>query len=100
VEGSRVWVHLKSADYEWDYEIIDSFSGLSNAPPNKLHPSGTILWDIGLSRVQEIASGKILFQLNAGLGRPSDVQWNDQCLVACFISGKVLVIDFSDALLR
>ena len=100
VEGSRVFLRLISMHgNEWDYEVLDSFTQLSNKPPTKVHPGGGILWDIGSSKVQDIPGGKVLFQLNAGLGRPIDAQWMDQYLVICFASGKVLVLDFSYALL-
>ena len=100
VDGSRVWDYYSPTKWEgWDFDPhlpID----LSRTPPSKLHSNGIILWDIGLLRVQDIVSGKILFQLSAGLGMPADVGWNDQYLFAYFGSGKVLVLDFSHILLQ
>jgi WD40 repeat protein len=96
VEGSRVWAHnLESGWMGWDFKHPDSPIELGREPPTKLHPGGTILWNCGLSRVQDTTSGKVLFQLSTGLGIPVDVCWKDQYLVACFESGKVLVLDFS-----
>jgi WD40 repeat protein len=101
VEGSRVWVHnLESGWMGWDFKHPDSPIQLGREPPTKLHPGGTILWNCGLSRVQDTTSGKVLFQLSTGLGMPADVCWKDQYLVACFESGKVSVLDFSCILLQ
>jgi WD40 repeat protein len=101
VEGSRVWGHcLQSYWTEWDFEHPDSPIELGLEPPSKLHPGGTILWNFGLSRIQDTTSGKVLFQLSTGVEKPADVCWKDQYFVACFKSGKVLVLDFSCILLQ
>ena len=105
VDGNRAWAQGVQVEQEglvqegWDFEIPDSPVQSDKGFPSKLHPNGNILWNVGLFRVQEIASGKILFQLNAGLGKPADVQWNDKYLFICFLSGKVLILDFSYVLL-
>jgi WD40 repeat protein len=97
-EGSRVWAHYLQSDWMgWDFEHPDSPIQLGREPPSKLHTGGTILWNCGLSRIQDTTSGKVLFQLSTGLGMPADVCWKDQYLVACFRSGKVLVFDFTSA---
>ena len=95
VEGSRVWVNLESPQNKRGYEFQGLFTQISKDPPRKSHPSGTITWDIGLYRVQDIATGRVLFQLNAGLRKPVDVQWKDDHLVVCFVSGELLILDFS-----
>ena len=100
MDGSKVWVYYSPTEWmEWSYEVSDSPTQLSRTPPSKLHPNSIILWDIGLLRVQDTVSGKILFQLSTALGMPADVGWNDQYFVACFRSGKVLILDFSHILL-
>ena len=99
VEGSRAWTHHDQSGWEgWDFRFPDSPIQLSKKPPCIFHPSGTILWDIGLSRIQNSASRKVLFQLSAGLGRPINVGWYGQYFVGCFKSGKILVLDLSNAL--
>ena len=100
MDGSRVWSYYSPTEWEgWDFGVLDSPTQLGRTPPRKLHPSGTILWDIGLLRVQDKVSGKILFQLGPAVGRSARVGWNDQYFVACFRSGKVLILDFSHILL-
>jgi hypothetical protein len=57
-----------------------------------------MLWDTGPSCVKEKATGKVIFQLSKRHGKPVNAQWNDQNLVASFISGEVLVLDFGNVL--
>ena len=96
VEGSGVWAHYYQSEWEgWDFEFPDSPVSLSRKPPYVLHQNGALLWDIGLSRIQDTASGKVLFQLSAGLGMPTNVGWHGQYFVACFRSGKILVLDLN-----
>lgn len=100
VDGSKVWIYSDKLEYEgWDFgtpgsslvRVLDSF-------PNKLHPSGAILWDIFQSNIQETGSGKVLFWLAKGYGRPDDVQWNNQYLYLAYVSGKLLILDCSHML--
>ena len=100
VHGSRVWVHYPNAQRQvWDFGAPGSSPvQLPNIPLHILHPNGAALWDTGPSCVQEKATGKVVFWLSKRYGRPVNVQWNDQYLVACFISGEVLVLDFSHVL--
>ena len=100
VEGSRVWTHyLQSNWVGWDFKVPGSPIQLPNTPPNKLHPNGTILWNISQSKIQDRSSERVLFQLGMGHGEFADVQWNGHHLVVCFRSGKVLVLDCSSMLL-
>ena len=99
VYGSRVWVHYTAAESQvWDFGTLDSLPvQLPYMPLHIFHPTDTVLWDTGTSCVRERTSGKVVFQLSKGYGKPVDVQWSNQYLVASFISGKVLVLDFSHA---
>ena len=97
VNGSRVWVHYPAAGTQvWDFGTPDSSPILLPVMNLEiLHPSGIALWDTDLFCIKEKATGKVVFQLPKIYGKPVDVQWNDQYLVASFISGEVLVLDFS-----
>ena len=101
VDGSRVWAHYSdSAVQGWDFGILGSLPiQLPNIPPDRLHPNSVVLWDTGLFRIKDKVTGKVLFQLSKRYGKPVDVQWNSQYLVAYFIPTKVLVLDFSHMLL-
>ena len=100
IHGSRVWVCYPIGETQvWDFGTPDSPPvQLPNVPLHIFHPTDTLVWDTGPSCVMEKATGKVVFQLSKGYGKPVDVQWNDQCLVASFISGEVLVLDFSHVL--
>ena len=102
VNDSRVWMYSPSHGYEeWDFGIPGSLPvQLYNIPPHRLHSSGAILWDIGLYRVEDQATGKVLFQLSRQFIRPVDTQWNEQYLVLYYINGVVLILDFSHLLLQ
>ena len=100
VNGSRLWVHYLNAETQvWDFGTPDSSPiQVPNIPLYILHPSGMMLWDAGPSCVKEKATGKVVFWLCKRYGKPVNVQWNDQYLFASFISGEVLVLDFSHLL--
>ena len=96
VDGSMLWIHYPGLEGQvWNF-------GTPGSSPVQLpymslvrsHSNNTVLWDTGISGVREKATGKVIFQLSERFGKPSDVQWNGQYLVACFISGEVLVLDF------
>ena len=97
VNGSRVWVQYRNAETQvWDFGTPDSSPiQLPNTTLEITHSSGTILWDNSLFGIKEKATGKVVFRLSKGYGKPVDVQWTGQYLVAAFISGEVLVLDFS-----
>ena len=100
VYGSRVWVHYPNAESQvWDFGTPDSPPvQLPDISLHILHPSGAMVWDTGPSCVKEKATGNIVFWLSKRYGRPVNVEWNDKYLLVSFISGEVLVLDFSHVL--
>ena len=100
VHDSRVWIHYPNAQRQvWEFGALGSSPvQLPNIPLHILHCNGAVLWDTDPSCVKEKATGKVVFWLSKRYGRPVNVQWNDQYLVASFISGEVLVLDFSHVL--
>jgi len=97
IDGSRVWAYRPNfEDKGWDFGTPGSLPILlPNIPAYRLHPNGIMLWDTGLHRIKDIRTGKVVFQLPKRYGRPHDVQWGGQYLVARFSVTKVLVLDFS-----
>ena len=97
VHGSRVWVHYPNAETQvWDFGILESPPiQLPNTTLEIFNPNGIVLWDTSLSCIKEKGTGKVVFQLSRRYGKPVDAQWNDQYLVASFMSGEVLILDFS-----
>ena len=102
VDDSRVWVHFSHSGYQgWDFGALGSSPiQLPNTPPYKLHPNGVVFWETDPPRIRNRVTGKVVFQLPKGYGKPIDVQWNDQHLVACFSPTDVLILDFSHVLLQ
>ena len=102
VDSSRVWLYSPDLGYEgWDFGIPSSLPvQLPDVSPHRPHPNGALSWDIGLSRVKDQATGKVVFQLSRRFTKPVDVQWNGQYLVVCYPLNEVLIIDFSYFLLQ
>jgi len=97
VDNSRVWVRDYLHEYEggWDFGTPGSSPvQLPETHPYRLHPNGIMLWDTGLHRIKDTRTGKVVFQLPKRYGRPVDVRWDGQYLVACFPYMNVLILDF------
>ena len=101
VDDSRVRVYYPNAESQvWDFGVLGSPPvQLPDVSLHILNPSGTMVWDTGLSCVKKKATGNVVFWLSKRYGRPVNVKWSDQYLLASFISGEVLVLDFSHVLL-
>ena len=85
--------------YGFDFGTLGSLPvQLPSIPPDRLHPSGIMVWDTDLCRIKDTVTGKVVFQLSKRYGKPVDVQWNGQYLVACFLPIEVLILDFSHIL--
>ena len=95
VDGSKVWVHSSLPEpLGWDFGTPGSSPiQLSNMPPPYLN--GTKLWDIGLSRIKDIVTGKVVLQLGGRFVKPTKAQWDGRYLVAGYESGEVLILDFN-----
>ena len=95
VDGSRVWVHSPlSEPLGWDFGTPDPFSiHSSNMPQPQLNH--TKLWDIGLSRIVDKVTGKVVFQLDGKFAKPIHAQWDGRYLVAGYQSGEVVILDFN-----
>ena len=101
IDGSKVWVGSETIRAQgWDFGIPGSSSiELSEKLPNKLYLNDTKLWEINMSRMKDIITGKVVFQLPERFGKLVHVQWAGQYLAASFRSGEVLILDFSNKFL-
>ena len=97
VDGSKVWVHNSRAeDQVWDFGTPDlSPIQLPNNPLSRPCPEGGVFWDSSVCGIKEEVTGKVIFRLSKKYGWPVNVQWKGQHLIACFITGNVLILDFS-----
>ena len=95
VDCSRAWVHSPSSEpLGWDFGTPSlSPIQLSNIPSP--HLTSTKNFDVGLSRIKNTVTGKVVFQLAGRFGRPHSAQWDGQYLVAGYKSGEVLILDFN-----
>jgi len=53
------------------------------------------MWDVGLSRIVDTVTGKVVFQLDGKFAKPTHAQWDGQYLVAGYLFGEVLILDFN-----
>ena len=97
VDGSRVWVYNPQSGYwGWDFGTQGSPPvKLSNMPADKFHLTGTMLWDRSLSRIKDIVTGVVVFQLSGRFAKPTFVQCDGSYLAAGYNSGEVLILDFN-----
>ena len=97
VDGSRVWIYHPQSEYQgWDFGTQGSSPvQLSNMPPDKLHLTGTMLWDTSLSRIIDTDTEEVVFQLSGRFAQPTAVQSDGCYLAAGYSSGEVLILDFN-----
>ena len=96
MDNSKVWISQPWGN-PWGLDFGGPGSsplGLSSMPSDKPHPNGTKIWDSSLSRVKDIVTGKVVFQLPTRFGTPIYMQWNGQHLGAGLESREVLVLEF------
>jgi len=103
IDSPRVTVHSRiSSDQEgWDF-------GASGTSPVPFDPStgrphldfiGGSAWQTdGPSWIKDTFTGKKVFQLSGEYEKPRDVQWDGQFLVAGYMSGEMLILDFKHLL--
>ena len=94
VDGSKVWAHWPKANYKgWDFNIPGS------APmelPSTSTPPSPRLWNPNQARVENPATGEVVFQLSGRLANPVIVQCDDSYLVAGYQSGEMLILDLTN----
>jgi len=93
--GSKVKVD-SLLNQGWDFETPGTSPAmLPSNPSGWFHLSDTKYWEPNMSRVRDIYTGKVIFQLPKRYGEPVYIQWLGQYLLASFWSKEVLVLDFS-----
>ena len=99
--SSRVWVHYhpKEECPGWDFGIPDSSPSRLH-DTSSFHLSDTKLWDVGLSRIKDISTGKVILQLGGRSTNPVDVQLDGGYLLVRYESGEALILDFNHMLLQ
>ena len=99
VDRSSVWVCFKDLQTQgWDFGLPGSVPvPLSNSPLDRPH-----LWFIGTkdqsispSRIEDMVTGKVVFQPPGRYATPCVVQLDGQYLVAGYETGEVLILDLN-----
>jgi len=95
VDGSRAWIHHPQSEYQgWDFRTPGSPPiELPNTPAP--HLSGPMGQDISHSRIKDIVTGKVVFQLSGRFAKPTAVQCDGCYLAASYSSGEILILDFN-----
>jgi len=96
IDGSKIWATDILWPQGWDFQIPGSSPvRLIIAPLDMLHLNDTKLWEINMSRMQDMVTGKVVFQLPERFGQAVHVQLGGQYLVVSFMSKEVLILDLS-----
>ena len=99
MDGSKVWVYSHIWEPQgWDFGA----PGMSPIPlvtMASFHFSDSIIWDVGLSRIMDIITKKVVFQLGGRFLKPTDVQVDGWHFLTRYQSGEVLILDFSHVFL-
>jgi len=96
IDGSKIWAIDGWRFLGGDFGIPSASPvGLSIEPPDRLHLNDTKLWEINMSRMRDMVTGKVVFQLPERFGKAVHVQLGGKYLVASFMSKEVLILDLS-----
>ena len=101
VQGSRIWAHFNGSEtLGWDFGIsCPAPVLLSNVAPDSPNPNLCFKgWDTKPYRIKDRVTGNEVFRLSGKFADPADIQWDGQHLVAGYISGAVLILDFDHVL--
>ena len=95
VDGSKVWACWGRSNYKgWDFGIPGSIPvKLPDAPTL---PVSSKLWDHKKARINNPATGEVVFQLSRRFANPVSVQCDTSHLVAGYESGEVLILDLTN----
>jgi len=101
MEGSKVWVHVIGPRYiggeGWDFGIPGSPPVLvPRISPRRLHLNDNKVWEIKMSRMEDVVTGKVIVKLPRRFGEAIHVQWGGHYLVILFKSKEVVILDFSN----
>ena len=103
VGGSRIWVCFEDLSTQgWDF----GNQGLSPIPLSNISSDRPHLDLVGGYRVRSFSpikikdtvTGKEVFQLYGKYAKPTHMHWDGQYLVAGYVSGEVLILDFNHVL--
>ena len=102
-EGPKVWVFVSRSglgfNRGWDFGIRGSPPVLLSSDehtPDRLHINDKKVWEINMSRMKDIVTGKVVVQFPRQFGMGIHAQWYSHYLVVFFESKEVVILDFSN----
>ena len=97
LNDSRILVHFRyDAPEVWDFGISGSHSvDVSNTSSKRFRLCGIHWSTSGPSGVKDTVTGKVVFRFSGRYARPEEVKWDGQYMVAGYMSGEVLILDFN-----
>jgi len=102
MDSLKVWIENELGGCDgWDFGITESPPvEFFTQPPGTLNLNGTRLWDNRQCRIQDTATGKVVFQLPERFqGHIVEAQWNGQYLGISLRSEKELILELPLAFL-
>jgi len=105
IDGSKIWVNFStpggSHSKWWDFGIPGSPQCLSHEGfPDRIYLNGNKVWEVNTSKMKDIVTGRVVFQLPVGFNRVFNVQWNGYYLVVFPRYSEVVIVDFSHMSLK
>ena len=100
-DGSKVWVCLLDSSLlqGWDFGTSDPspilLSSTTLNRPRLDLVDGHKWWEISPNKVKDVVTGEEVFLLSGRYGKPWEVRWDGQYLVAGYESGEVLILDLT-----
>ena len=97
IDESKIWAYWPESNYQgWDFGILNSTPiQLSGLP--KIFSSGAV-WSLEHTKIKNIATGDVIFQLSGRFLNVTSVQCNGFYLVAGYESGEILILDLTHVL--
>jgi len=96
IDGSKIWVLVSVSRIGqmegWDFGTGQFFS--PEGPPDRLHLNDTKVWEISMSGMRDIVTGKVVVQIPGRFGEAIHAQWDGHYLVVSFLSKEVVVLNF------
>ena len=94
---SIIWLKSETSTKGWDFGISSSSAPLPNTSTER--PCLDLICEEwrkldGVPKIKDRKTGKEVFQSSGRYGIPKVMRWNGHYLVAGYISGEVLILDF------
>jgi len=102
MDGLKVWMEILGINPRgWDFGIPGLPPVGLSVLPQRLHLNDTKVWDNSQYRIQDTATGRVVFELPGRFqSHIVEVQWNGQYLAISFGSGEELILEIHPAFLQ